>query len=60
MIKNSPLEHVIVDPEILADGPEIVPHFSTGCRLSTKKLADAGVKLRPVEEAVEHAIKNWQ
>jgi dTDP-4-dehydrorhamnose reductase len=32
----------------------------TGSRLSAKKLLDAGVKIRPVEEAVSEAIKNWR
>jgi dTDP-4-dehydrorhamnose reductase len=40
--------------------PEFIPGNCTGCRLSTKKLSDAGVKLRSVEEAVDDAIENWK
>jgi dTDP-4-dehydrorhamnose reductase len=31
-----------------------------GCKLSTKKLTDAGVKIRPVMEALEEAVRNWK
>jgi dTDP-4-dehydrorhamnose reductase len=33
---------------------------TTGCRLSTDKLRKAGIIMRPVEEAVNEAIKNWR
>lgn len=45
---------------LLTEQPEFIPGNCTGCRLSTKKLADAGVKLRSVEEAVDDAIENWK
>lgn len=31
----------------------------SNCILDTTKLLAAGVRLRPVEEAMEHALKNW-
>jgi len=41
-------------PAIVSTGPV------TGSRLSANKLMQAGVKIRPVEEAVEDALKNWR
>ncbi len=32
----------------------------SNCIMDTTKLANAGVKLRPVLEAVEHSLKNWK
>jgi len=32
----------------------------SNCILDTAKLLAAGVKLRPVEQAVEHALQNWK
>jgi dTDP-4-dehydrorhamnose reductase len=37
----------------------MVASETTGCTLSVKKLLDAGVKIRPVGEAVDDALKNW-
>lgn len=31
-----------------------------GSKLSVKKLLDAGVSIRPVEEAIHHSITNWR
>ena len=39
----------------IAESPE-----SKGTLLSTKKLLATGVKIRPVEEAFEHALDNWR
>lgn len=44
---------------IIKKEPNFVTHESAGCLLSTKKLLDAGVKIRPVGEAVDDALKNW-
>jgi len=44
---------------IITKEPEFVSNETTGCRLSTKKLTDAGVKIRDVHEAVDSAIHNW-
>jgi len=32
----------------------------SNCVMDTTKLLAAGVKIRPVEEALEHSLKNWQ
>lgn len=45
--------------EIILHSPAFVRHETTGSLLSTKKLTDTGVKIRPVEEAVEEALENW-
>ena len=43
------------DPYIvIRDGPQ------GGCKLSVKKLTDAGVKIRHGDEALEDSIKNWK
>lgn len=39
---------------------ECVDSETTGCTLSTKKLLDAGVKIRTVHEALDAALKNWR
>jgi len=45
---------------LLTKMPEFVPGPCTGTTLSVDKLLSAGVKIRPVEEAVDDAIKNWR
>jgi dTDP-4-dehydrorhamnose reductase len=45
---------------LLKQDPEFVPGPCPGCTLSTEKLLSAGVKIRPLEEAVVEAIENWQ
>lgn len=40
--------------------PEIVPHKTAGCRLNVEKLLSTGAVMRPVEEALEDAMKNWK
>jgi len=32
----------------------------SNCVMDTTKLLAAGVKIRPVEEALEHSLRNWQ
>ncbi|MBM3837558.1 MAG: sugar nucleotide-binding protein [Verrucomicrobia bacterium] len=32
----------------------------SNCVMDTRKLLGAGVKMRPVEEALEHALRNWK
>lgn len=44
---------------IITNEPKFVKSKTTGCRLSTKKITDAGVKIRSVQEAVEDALTNW-
>lgn len=47
---------------IIKTEPEFVRESlgrAPGCRLSTDKLESVGIKLRPVEEAVDDAIENW-
>lgn len=38
----------------MTDGPQC------DCKVSVKKLLDAGVVIRPVEEALDEAIRNWR
>jgi dTDP-4-dehydrorhamnose reductase len=45
---------------IMKGMPLFADHPTTGCRLSTRKLSEAGVMMRNVEEAVDDAIKNWR
>lgn len=40
--------------------PKIVEGPQGGSRLSVKKMEKAGVRLRPIEEAVAEAINNWK
>lgn len=45
---------------IIKQCPEIEEKSgTTGARLSTKKLTEAGVKIRPIEEAMSEALDNW-
>ena len=32
----------------------------SNCIMSSKKLAEAGIKMSPVKEAIQNALKNWQ
>lgn len=59
-IKAMNLAAKLVDAGIRSDLPEIVAGPQGGSILSVKKMEAAGVKLRPVEEAVADAIKNWR
>jgi len=45
------------EDEFFAQGTRI-PRSS--CILDTTKLLRAGVKLRPIEEAIQHALQNWK
>ena len=45
---------------IVAKVPQFGDNVTVGCKLSTKKLLAAGVKIRDVHEALEHAVKNWR
>lgn len=40
--------------------PKFVDGPKCDCTLNVSKLLDAGVKIRPVEEAIQHAITNWR
>jgi dTDP-4-dehydrorhamnose reductase len=44
---------------IITKEPKFVESETTGCRLSTRKLVMAGVKIRYVYEAVEDSLRNW-
>src|SRR5208282_4435415 len=45
---------------IMKKAPKFEKGVGSGCRLSIAKLLSTGVKIRPVHEAVEDAIKNWR
>lgn len=59
-ISNRDVISKLMKKGLLTEKPEFIPGNCTGCRLSTKKLAEAGVKLRSVEEAVDEAIENFK
>lgn len=42
------------------EAPEIVKNQPGDCQVSVEKLESVGVKIRPVEEAVDQALKNWK
>jgi dTDP-4-dehydrorhamnose reductase len=52
-----PFEFFADDTEFYQTG---VKAPRSNCILDTTKLLAAGVKLRPVEEAMEHALQNWK
>jgi dTDP-4-dehydrorhamnose reductase len=45
---------------LLSKMPEFVPGPCKGTTLSVDRLLSTGVNIRPVEEAVDDAIKNWR
>lgn len=45
---------------IIKQKPEIVYGQPGDCRVSVDKLQSVGVKIRPIQEAVDHALKNWK
>jgi len=40
--------------------PQIVKSETTGCKLATDKLSELGIAMRPVKEALDDALTNWQ
>lgn len=40
--------------------PSFISNDTTGCTLSTAKLLSTGVRIRPVNEALEDALNNWK
>jgi len=54
---SRPFEFFTGDAEFYQTG---VKAPRSNCILDTAKLLTAGVKLRPVEEAMEHSLQNWK